>query len=83
MSIELLIAIGILYYIVTIMSIVGVLSWMQNRDRKQIRNHIDDLERDKNLIVSANLIAEFNKVEPLIKDSDMKDVFSIWQKKSP
>lgn len=81
MSIELLIAIGILYYIVTIMSIVGVLSWMQNRDRKQIRNHIDDLERDKNLIVSANLIAEFNKVEPLIKDSDMKDVFSIWQKK--
>ncbi len=81
MSIELLIIIGIFYYILTIGSIIGILLLMNNRNKKNYRKEIDELERDKNLVVSANLIAELNKVEPLVQDSDMKDSLAIWQDK--
>ncbi len=81
MSPELLIVLGIFYYIITIATIVGILVFMQNRNKKNFRKQIDELERDKNLVVSANLIAELNKVEPLVQNSDMLDSLSIWQER--
>lgn len=81
MSVELLIIIGIAYYIITIASIIGILYFLRNKDSKILRSQMDELERDKNLIISAGLIAELNKVEPLVQDSDMKGSLQIWQKK--
>ena len=81
MSKELLIILGILYYVITIASIIGVLVLLNHRNKKSFRKEIDELERDKNLVVSANLIAELNKVEPLVQNSDMKDSLKVWQDK--
>ncbi len=81
MSKELLIILGILYYVITIASIIGVLVLLNHKNKKNYRKEIDELERDKNLVVSANLIAELNKVEPLVQDSDMKDSLKVWQDK--
>ncbi len=81
MNIELLVILGIAYYLVTIGSIIGILTLMNRRGQKKYRHEIDDLEREKNLIVSASLIAELNKVEPLVQNSDLQDTFHVWQEK--
>ena len=74
MSTELIIILGVFYYILTIVSIVIILYFMENRGKKKYRSQIDELERDKNLIISAGLIAELNKVEPLALNSEMKNL---------
>jgi len=81
MSVELIIVIGVLYYFFTIGSIGGIWYFLENREKRQLRKQIDELERDKNLIISAGLIAELNKVEPLVINSDMKGALHIWQEK--
>lgn len=81
MSIELIIAIGIAYYILTIGSIIGIINYMRGKEKKALRKEIDELERDKNLIISPTLIAELKKVEPLVLNSDMKSSLGIWKHK--
>ena len=81
MSVELIIVIGIAYYLVTIASIFAVLHFMSKKNKTTVRTQMDELERDKNLIISASLIAELNKVEPLIGSSNMKDTLVLWQKR--
>ena len=78
---ELFIVLAILYYVVTIGLIVGVLVFLSNRDKKKYREEINNLERNKNLIISASLISELNKVEPLIQDSELKDTLEEWKEK--
>lgn len=79
MSTELIIILGVFYYILTVATIIIVLHFMENRGKKKYRNMINELERDKNLIISAGLIAELNKVEPLVLNSDMKGALAGWQ----
>lgn len=81
MSKDLFIILGIACYFLTIITITGVLVFLANREKKKYRHQLDELERDKNLIVSANLMAEFKKVEPLVEGSDMKESFKLWQKR--
>lgn len=81
MSVELIIVIGVLYYFLTIGSIGGIWYYMENKEKRQLRKQMDELERDKNLILSAGLIAELNKVEPLVLNSDMKGSLLIWKEK--
>ena len=79
MSIELIIVIGIAYYIVTVGTIIVILNYMMNKNKKNLRQQINDLERDKNLIVSAHLITELNKVEPFVMNSDMESTLQTWK----
>ncbi len=79
MSKDLFVILGIACYFLTIITISVVLYFMANREKKKYRKILDELERDKNLIVSANLMAEFNKVEPLVQGSDMQDSLLLWQ----
>ncbi len=81
MSKDLFIILGIACYFLTIITITGVLVFLANREKKKYRHQLDELERDKNLIVSASLMAEFKKVEPLVEGSDMKESFKLWQKR--
>ncbi len=81
MSVEFIIIIGIAYYIVTISSIILVLNFLNKKDKNSIRKQMDELEKNKNLIISAALIAELKKVEPLISNSNMKDTLTLWQKR--
>ena len=75
MSTELIIIIGIAYYVVTVILIIGALILLTKKDKNTLRKQIDDLERDKNLIISASLIAELKKVEPLIANTNMQQYF--------
>ncbi len=75
------ILIGIAYYIFTIVSIVFVLNAINKKDKKKYQKEISELEREKNLIISASIMSELNKVEPLVNNEEMKDVYSEWQKR--
>ena len=81
MSKEFIIVFGILFYIVTIGLLFGVLELLQNKDKKNYRKEISELERQKNLILSPSLIAELKKAEPLMDHETMKSTYEKWQKK--
>lgn len=72
------ILIGILYYILTIVTIIVVLNWINKQERKKYKNEITTLERDKNLIVGASILSELNKVGALINNDTMQKKYDDW-----
>lgn len=72
-----LIAIG--YYIFTMIVVVIVLVLLNRKYKKDLENEINNLERDKNLIISGSILSELNKVEALINNKDLKKKYDNWQ----
>ena len=64
-----LVAIG--YYVLSMALIVAVLMLISRHDKKKYSKEITELERDKNLIISASILSELNKVEPLVNNELM------------
>ncbi|MBE6161130.1 MAG: hypothetical protein E7158_02775 [Firmicutes bacterium] len=81
MSTTSFILIAVLYYVVTIVLLVGVLNLISHYDKKKYSKEITELERDKNLIISASILSELNKVEPLVNNEVMSDTYNRWQEK--
>ncbi|MBE6147992.1 MAG: hypothetical protein E7167_00555 [Firmicutes bacterium] len=74
-----LFAIG--YYFVTILIIVVVLLIIGRKTKKKYRNQINELEREKNLIISASILSELNKVEALVNNEDLRKQYENWQRR--
>lgn len=81
MSKETFLLIACSYYLVTIIIIVIVLAILNKRNRNKILKEINDLEREKNLIISASILSELNKVEALINNDELKDKYEEWQER--
>ncbi len=75
----LLIAVG--YYIFTMVVVVIVLILMNKRYRNNLTKEINNLERDKNLIISSSILSELNKVEALVNNEDLKKKYDSWVKR--
>jgi septation ring formation regulator len=75
------ILLGVTYYIMTIIIIVVVLNMINKKERKKYEQVIKELEREKNLIISASILSELNKVEPLINNADSKELYEEWQRR--
>ena len=69
------------YYFITIAIIVVVLLVISRKTKKRYRDAINELERDKNLIISASILTELNKVESLINNEDLKKQYDNWKKR--
>ena len=76
-SMFLLFAVG--YYVVTMVIIVIVLLIINRHNRKKYINLINELEREKNLIISASIMSELNKVEALVNNDDLKRQYENWK----
>jgi len=74
-----LFAIG--YYFVTIIIILVVLLIISRKTKNKYQNQITELEREKNLIISASILSELNKVEALVNNEDLKKQYENWQKR--
>ena len=74
-----LFAIG--YYFLTMIIIVIVLLVISNKTKKKYLAQINELERQKNLVISAGILSELNKVESLIKNDDLRKKYELWQKR--
>lgn len=75
------ILVAILYYVVTVAILILVLNLISRHDKKKYSNEITELERDKNLIISASILSELNKVEPLVNNENMSETYNGWQEK--
>ncbi len=75
------ILIGISYYILSIIVIIVVLNIINKKESKKYSDEIKNLERDKNLIISASILSELNKVEPLVNNMETKEIFTEWQRR--
>lgn len=74
-----LIAVG--YYIFGVVLIVLTLSLINKNKRKKYNKRINEIERAKNLIISASILSELNKVEALINNDILKDQYNEWKKR--
>lgn len=74
-----LFAIG--YYFLTMIIIVIVLLVISNKTKKKYLVQINELERQKNLVISAGILSELNKVESLINNDDLRKKYELWQKR--
>ena len=61
MSQSTFILLGIAYYIFSIAVIITVLNLLNRKDQKKYQNEISELERDKNLIISASIMSELSR----------------------
>ena len=70
-----------LYYILSIV-IVGIVLYVINRKQKnKYKKEIEKLETEKNLIISASMLSELNKVEALVNNEDLKKKYKEWQER--
>ncbi len=78
---ETFIAIAILYYFISMVIVIILLVLMDRKYKKSLNDKINNLERDKNLIISSNILSELNKVETLINNQELKKKYKSWQKR--
>ena len=72
---------GVTYYIVSIIIIVVILTLINKNEKKKYQSEITNLERDKNLIISSAILTELNKVEALVNNDKMQEMYKDWQKR--
>lgn len=81
MTRETFLLIAVAYYALTMLIVVIVLVLMNKKYKKNITNEINNLERDKNLIISSSILSELNKVEALINNQDLRKKYEEWQER--
>ena len=81
MTRETFLLIAVAYYLLTMFIVVIVLVLMDKRYKKNMTNEINNLERDKNLIISSSILSELNKVEALINNQDLRKKYDDWQER--
>lgn len=72
---------GITYLIIGAGIIILALFLINRHFKKKYHNILTNLERDKNLIVSAAILSELNKVENLINNDELKEIHENFKKR--
>ena len=73
------ILIAIAYYILTIVSVIVILNVLNNKEKKKLKKEIEKLETEKNMVISASMLSELNKVEALVNNDEMKEKLNDWK----
>lgn len=73
------ILIALLVWIVTIILVIVVLNVINNKEKKKLKAEIEKLEKEKNMIISASMLSELNKVEALVNNDEMKEKLDDWK----
>ena len=69
------------YIVVGISIIIATLVIIKSKKRKNFAKELSNLDREKNLIISAQILAELNKVESLINNDQLREKFNNWKKR--
>ena len=76
-SIFILLAVG--YYFLIMIAIIVVIVIISHKTKNKYRKQISELEREKNLIISASILSELNKVESLVNNDELRKQYENWQ----
>lgn len=66
-------------YIVTILVAITALNVIQARKRKRIKQQLEKLEYEKNVIDSAPIMPELSKVESFLKNEKLEIAYNEWR----
>ena len=66
------ILIALLVWILTIILVIVVLNLINNKEKKKLKAEIEKLEKEKNMVISASMLSELNKVEALVNNDEIK-----------
>ena len=75
------IILGIVYLLLAIILVVVVLVLINKHDKKKLQGILTNLELDKNLIISANILTELNKVGSLINNKNLEIKYNNWKER--
>jgi len=69
------------YIIVGVILIIVTLALIKKNKKKRFAFELNELERNKNLIISASILSELKKVESLINNDTLKEMYEDWQER--
>ena len=72
---------GIAYVVIAISLIISMIIIVRKHMKNKYNNALKLLERDKNLIISASILSELNKVESLINNKELEKKYENWKEK--
>ena len=72
---------AILYIFIAVSLIITMYVIVRKHMKNKYNNALKSLERDKNLIISASILSELNKVESLVNNKDLEKKYNIWKEK--
>ena len=68
-------------YIIVVAVLIVIFIAKTSKQNKKIRNSIEELEKEKNLIINAPILNELSKVEALVRDDKLKNKYDTWQRR--
>lgn len=69
------------YVLLAVAILIVVLILVRKHNQKRYGDILDTLEREKNLILSANIVGELSKVESMINSKDIENKYKEWKRR--
>ena len=69
------------FVVIAVVSITVVLVVIQKHKVKAIKDELETLDKEKNIIASTPVLSELSKVEPIIKNDKMGEKYKNWQRR--
>ena len=66
-------------YLFGVVLIVVALNLINKLTKDKYKKQIEKLEREKNLVVNANMVTELNKVEALANNEELREKYELWK----
>ena len=60
---------------------IVILNLINRKEKNKLKKQIDELEKEKNLVISASMLSELNKVEALVNNDEMRAKLDDWKKR--
>ena len=75
------ILLGVTYYIVSVLIIIIVLNKINKKGKNKYKQEIEELERDKNQIISSDIMSSLQTVEEFVNNDLMQEVYTNLRKR--
>ncbi len=67
---------GVTYYIVSVLIIIIVLNKINKKEKNKYKQEIEELERNKNQIISSDIMSSLQTVEEFVNNDLMQEVYT-------
>ena len=69
------------FFIIAVILVTVVLVLLSKHKYKKLRQEVEKLDKEKNLIASTPVLSELAKVESIVKNDKMEEKYKNWQKR--
>lgn len=69
------------FFIIAVILVTVVLVLLNKHKYKVLRNEVEQLDKEKNLIASTPVLSELAKVESIVKNDKMEEKYKNWQRR--